>query len=107
MQDKIILDRIKSLQKHLAEENPLLVEVVDKFVELDQVGLGLGVLTARDSYTTDISWWPLISVLGTFSAGKSSFINQYVGHTIQKTGNQAVDDKFTVLCFSSDQNVRV
>ena len=107
MQDKITLDRIKSLQKHLAEENPLLASVVEKFVDLDQIGLGLGVLTPRDSYTTEISWWPLISILGTFSAGKSSFINQYVGNTIQKTGNQAVDDKFTVLCFSSDQNVRI
>jgi GTPase Era involved in 16S rRNA processing len=107
MQDKIISDRVKSLQKHLEQENPLLVSVVDKFVELDQVGLKLGVLNARDSYTTEISWWPLISILGTFSAGKSSFINQYVGDTIQKTGNQAVDDKFTVLCFSSDNSVRI
>lgn len=107
MQDKITTDRIKSLQKHLEQESPLLVSVVDKFVELDEVGLGLGVLNARDSYTTEISWWPLISILGTFSAGKSSFINQYVGDTIQKTGNQAVDDKFTVLCFSSDETVRV
>jgi len=107
MQDKITSDRIKSLQKHLEQENPLLVSVVDKFVELDEVGLGLGVLNERDSYTTEISWWPLISILGTFSAGKSSFINQYVGETIQKTGNQAVDDKFTVLCFSSDNSVRV
>ena len=39
-QDQITLDRIKSLQKHLAEENPLLVSVVEKFVELDKVGLG-------------------------------------------------------------------
>ena len=107
MQDKITTDRIKSLQKHLEQENPLLVSVVDKFIELDEVGLGLGVLNTRDSYTTEISWWPLISILGTFSAGKSSFINQYVGDSIQKTGNQAVDDKFTVLCFSSDNSVRV
>lgn len=107
MQDTTTTNRIKRLQKHLATENPLLVSVVDKFVELDQVGLGLGVLSGRDSYTTEISWWPLISILGTFSAGKSSFINQYVGEVIQKTGNQAVDDKFTVLCFSSDNSVRV
>lgn len=107
MQDKITTERIKSLQEHLQQENPLLVSVVDKFIELDQIGLGLGILNSRDSYTTEISWWPLISVLGTFSAGKSSFINQYVGDSIQKTGNQAVDDKFTVLCFSSDNSVRV
>ena len=68
MQDKTTKDRIKSLQKHLAEENPLLVSVVEKFVELDRIGLSLGVLNSRDSYTTEISWWPLISILGTFSA---------------------------------------
>ena len=107
MHDKIALARIKSLQNHLAEESPLLNEVVDKFVALDKIGMGLGILEDRDSYTNDISWWPLISVLGTFSAGKSSFINQYIGSTIQKTGNQAVDDKFTVLCYSSDGEVRV
>jgi GTPase SAR1 family protein len=107
MHDKIALARIKSLQNHLADESPLLNEVVDKFVTLDKVGMGLGVLDNRDSYTNEISWWPLISVLGTFSAGKSSFINQYIGNPIQKTGNQAVDDKFTVLCYSSDGEIRV
>ncbi|MGH1538736.1 MAG: dynamin family protein, partial [Gammaproteobacteria bacterium] len=67
----------------------------------------LGILTNKESYTTDISWWPLISVLGTFSAGKSTFINHYVQTDLQKTGNQAVDDKFTVICYSSDEKVRV
>ena len=98
MHDKIALARIKSLQDHLADENPLLNTVVDKFVELDKIGMGLGVLSDRDSYTNEISWWPLISILGTFSAGKSSFINQYIGNTIQKTGNQAVDDKQRMGC---------
>ena len=107
MHDKIALARIQSLQKHLSEENPLLVSVVEKFTELDEIGIGLGILGSRDSYTNEISWWPLISVLGTFSAGKSSFINQYIGNQVQKTGNQAVDDKFTVLCYSSDGEVRV
>ena len=106
-QDKIIKDRILNLKHRLAEENPILVEVLDRFVELDQLGSQLGVLGPRDSYTTDISWWPLISILGTFSAGKSSFINEHLQLPIQKTGNQAVDDKFTVICYSSDAEVRV
>jgi len=41
-------------------------------------------------------------VLGTFSAGKSTFINHYLGSTLQQTGNQAVDDKFTVVCYGSE-----
>ncbi|WP_197911879.1 dynamin family protein [Kineobactrum salinum] len=43
----------------------------------------------------------MISVLGTFSAGKSTFMNQYVGEQLQRTGNQAVDDKFTVICYGA------
>lgn len=99
--------RIKSLRSHIKNENPLLVDVVDHFCELDKLAYKLGILTGKESYTTDISWWPLISVLGTFSAGKSTFINHYVQTDLQKTGNQAVDDKFTVICYSSDNQVRV
>jgi len=99
--------RITSLRSHISNENPLLVDVVDHFCELDKIAYQLGILSSKESYTTDISWWPLISILGTFSAGKSTFINHYVQKDLQKTGNQAVDDKFTVICFSSDENVRV
>ncbi len=99
--------RIKSLRNHITNENPLLVDVVDHFCELDKIAYKLGILTNKESYTTDISWWPLISVLGTFSAGKSTFINHYVQTDLQKTGNQAVDDKFTVICFSSDDKIRI
>ncbi len=101
-----IKSRIESLQHHLASENPLLVDVVKSFLELDKVGYRTGLLSAKESFATHISWWPLISVLGTFSAGKSTFINNYLGLPLQKTGNQAVDDKFTVACFSQDQQVR-
>ena len=99
--------RIKSLRHHLSTENPLLVSVVDQFCELDKIAYRLGLISNKQSYTTDISWWPLISVLGTFSAGKSTFINHYVKTDLQKTGNQAVDDKFTAICFSSDGKIRV
>jgi GTPase SAR1 family protein len=46
----------------------------------------------------------MVSILGTFSAGKSSFINYYLGRELQRTGNQAVDDKFTVISFTHDVN---
>ena len=105
--DSNLKARIKSLRSHIKNENPLLVEVVDHFCELDKLAYKLGILTNKESYTTDISWWPLISVLGTFSAGKSTFINHFVQTDLQKTGNQAVDDKFTVICYSSDDQVRV
>ena len=58
----------------------------------------MALLRPDESYATQISWWPLVSVLGTFSAGKSSFLNHFIGQRLQRTGNNAVDDKFTVIC---------
>lgn len=95
--------RLESLQTHLKQENPVLVAVVDRYKKLDAISHKIGLLTPGESYATRISWWPLISILGTFSAGKSSFINSYLGHKLQNTGNQAVDDRFTVISYSSDE----
>ncbi len=103
----LLKSRLQSLQDNLASENPILIDAVDSFKELDKVAYRLGLLSTDQSFATTISWWPLISVLGTFSAGKSSFINSYLGVNLQLTGNQAVDDKFTVVCYSQEEQVRV
>jgi hypothetical protein len=99
--------RIKKLRSHLAQENPLLLQVVKSFRVLDNVAYRLGMLDDTASFATRVPWWPMISVMGTFSSGKSTFINFYLGDKIQKTGNQAVDDKFTVICYSNDDEQRV
>lgn len=104
--DKRIHQRLDRLQEHLKQEAPILVEVVDKYRELDIVAKRMGLLAPGESYATQISWWPMISILGTFSAGKSSFINSYAELPLQKTGNQAVDDRFTVITYTSDSDVR-
>jgi GTPase SAR1 family protein len=98
---KSIKQRLKSLELHLKKENPVLVDAVQTYRQLDQVGRSIGLLDADQSFATQISWWPMISVLGTFSAGKSTFINHFLGHHLQSTGNQAVDDKFTVVCYGA------
>ncbi|MEQ8991464.1 MAG: dynamin family protein, partial [Pseudomonadales bacterium] len=100
-------ERVKRLEDHLKQENPVLAGAVGSFQRLDQVARKLGLMNADDSFATQVSWWPVISVLGTFSAGKSTFLNQYVGHVLQRTGNQAVDDKFTVICYGSDDTATV
>ncbi len=94
-------ERIKRLEKHLKQENPILSGCVDSFTKLDRIACGLGLANAGESFATQVSWWPVIAVLGTFSAGKSTFLNQYVGQDLQRTGNQAVDDKFTVICYGT------
>ncbi|NOR52359.1 MAG: dynamin family protein [Gammaproteobacteria bacterium] len=105
--DPLIEQRLQSLEKHLKNENPILIEVVASFRRLDRIAYRLGFLKRDQSYATMIPWWPLVSVLGTFSAGKSTFINHYLGHKLQVSGNQAVDDKFTVICHSKGKQVHV
>jgi GTPase SAR1 family protein len=104
--DKKMAYRLDRLQTHLKRENPELVSVVDRYRDLDKVAQKIGLIKPSESYATQISWWPLISILGTFSAGKSSFINSYLGLDLQETGNQAVDDRFTVVAYSADKKVR-
>lgn len=94
--------RLKNLESHLAQENPVLLSTVQSFRALDKVAHAMGLLATDESYATQIPWWPLIAVLGTFSAGKSTFINHFLGYKIQRSGNQAVDDRFTVICYARE-----
>ncbi len=95
-----VQQRLKNLETHLERENPVLVKTVQGFRELDRIAYGMGLLERHESIATQISWWPLISILGTYSAGKSTFINHFLGHELQRTGNQAVDERFSVICYS-------
>jgi ribosome biogenesis GTPase A len=104
--NSVIENRLQQLENHLKAENPILLNAVQSFRKLDRVAYQMGLLDENDSYATQIPWWPLISILGTFSAGKSTFINHYLGAKLQRSGNQAVDDKFSVLSFSHNQESR-
>lgn len=105
--EPVIVNRLQSLETHLKQENPVLLSAVNSFRELDRVAYRMGLLPRNSSYATQIPWWPLISILGTFSSGKSTFINHYLGLRLQSSGNQAVDDKFTVICHSREENIHV
>ncbi|NMC49438.1 MAG: dynamin family protein [Desulfovibrio sp.] len=98
---------LSSLKEQLRRENPLLVDAVAAFGKLDRVGRGLGILQRGGSFAQRIAWWPLIAVLGPFSAGKSTFINTYLGQPLQQTGTHAVDDTFTVICYTGESEARV
>ena len=63
---------LRALQTHLARENPILLDVVKSFRILDRVAHGLRLFERRDSLTAKVPWWPMIAMLGTFSAGKST-----------------------------------
>ena len=97
-------ERYKKLKEYLSAENPVLLDIIDDYIALDGIARKIGLLEKSETYTSYISWWPMISVLGTFSAGKSTFINEYLKEDVQKSGSQAVDDKFTVICYGGEEN---
>ena len=105
--DSQISQRLTNLKERLKQENPVLSQVVDSFQELDYISRRLGFFHKGQSHATLTSWWPLISILGIYSSGKSTFINHYLQYRLQATGNQAVDDKFTVISYTDDDQVRV
>ncbi|NDY94880.1 dynamin family protein [Wenzhouxiangella limi] len=99
--------QLTRLSERLLEENPALEGVVEQFREVDRIGYRAGLLDSEEeSYAFTISWWPMIAVLGTFSAGKSTFINEFVGLEVQRSGSQAVDDRFTVLSYGAGDEVK-
>ncbi|MBU0995590.1 MAG: dynamin family protein [Proteobacteria bacterium] len=47
----------------------------------------------------NIKWRPLVLILGNYSSGKSTLINEYLGEKIQATGQAPTDDSFTVITY--------
>ena len=44
-----------------------------------------------------IKWRPVVLLLGNYSSGKSTLINELLGQEVQKTGQAPTDDSFTVI----------
>lgn len=49
-------------------------------------------------------WKPTVLILGNYSSGKSTLINEIIGADIQQTGQAPTDDSFTVLTAPEDFN---
>ncbi len=52
---------------------------------------------------TNIKWRPQVLVLGNYSSGKSTLINEFLGTTIQGTGQAPTDDSFTVITYDEEE----
>ncbi len=48
---------------------------------------------------TTIKWRPQVLLLGNYSSGKSTLINDFLGAAVQKTGQAPTDDSFTVITY--------
>jgi EH domain-containing protein 1 len=50
-----------------------------------------------------LKWKPMVLIIGNYSSGKSTLINELVGQDIQRTGQAPTDDSFTII--TSDPGV--
>ncbi len=62
-----------------------------------------------DKYNMDFSslesgmkWKPIVLIIGNYSSGKSTLINEIIGTEIQRTGQAPTDDAFTVITNEGD-----
>jgi GTPase SAR1 family protein len=44
-----------------------------------------------------LKWKPIVLIIGNYSSGKSTLINELVGQNIQRTGQAPTDDSFTII----------
>jgi GTPase SAR1 family protein len=52
---------------------------------------------------TTIKWRPQVLLLGNYSSGKSTLINDFLGARIQATGQAPTDDSFTIITYDDSQ----
>ncbi len=50
-----------------------------------------------ENLLTPLKWKPMVLVIGNYSSGKSTFINELLGEDIQRTGQAPTDDSFTII----------
>ena len=55
---------------------------------------------------TKVKWKPFVLLLGNYSSGKSTLINDFIGYPIQNTGQAPTDDSFTVIT-GEDQGEKI
>ena len=72
-----------------------ILEMVERF--LSPVALRYGYSDAP--LETNIKWRPLVLVLGNYSSGKSTLINEFLEAEVQKTGQAPTDDSFTIITY--------
>lgn len=90
--------------------NSLRVELLS-MVEDKLTPLALSYGYSEVPLETNIKWRPQVLVLGNYSSGKSTLINEFLGADIQDTGQAPTDDSFTIITYdesaSANSSIRV
>lgn len=72
-----------------------LVEIVANTMTPIGMSYGYSDLPLEDK----IKWRPMVLILGNYSSGKSTLINELLGTDLQLTGQAPTDDSFTVITY--------
>ena len=104
MTEKTASKYLINLEKHFANDNPVLLKSAKVFHDLDQIEYDLGLIEMDETTACKNSWWPIVSFIGGNSTAKSRFLNSYVGSQQLLSGIQASGHKFTVLLHNSQSN---
>ncbi|MCB2182544.1 MAG: dynamin family protein [Desulfobulbaceae bacterium] len=51
-----------------------------------------------------LKWKPIVLVIGNYSSGKSTLINEIIGQELQRTGQAPTDDSFTIITSHGEGN---
>ena len=75
---------------------------------LEMVSEELSPVAMRYGYSevpleTNIKWRPQVLVLGNYSSGKSTLINEFLGLSVQGTGQAPTDDSFTIITYDDTE----
>lgn len=97
MTEKTASKYLLNLEKHFANDSPVLLKAAKVFHGLDQVEYDLGLLEMDETTACKNSWWPIISMIGGNSTAKARFVNSYLGSEQLISGIQASSHKFSVL----------
>jgi hypothetical protein len=97
MTEKTVSKYLLNLEKHFANDNPVLLKAAKIFHGLDQIEYDLGLIEMDETTACKNSWWPIISLIGGNSTAKSRFVNSYLGSEQLVSGIQASSHKFSVL----------
>ncbi len=104
MTDKSEGKLLLQLEQHFADKNPVMMQVVKAYHELDQVAYDLGLLEQEDSIASGTSWWPLITIIGSPSSRKSDFINKHLKMDVFQE-EESTSARFSVLYHSETEHV--
>lgn len=87
------VDQLLARQKNLKEQIEIRVEKSLSPL-LEKYGMSLSELDSA------LKWKPIVVLIGNYSSGKSTLVNELLGKEVQRTGQSPTDDAFTVITAS-------